>query len=285
MRIAGYRVLMPLSLDPDTIRQLLMHESQVHALPRRDLRDLGDSIFLYDPTDPEPFWNRSVSVRWPSDPDAFDRRLTETLVMFAGLGRQPHIWPAPAHDEPPDLVERLMSNGFEDMGKGIMMLFVGGQNGASPSAASGPDDVAVERMKELPNHDAERVTPAIVDILADAFEVAAGRESGMREDTVWALGHPWFTYYLARIGDQPVAVARAATFSETTYLSSIGTATWARGRGLGRIVTQAALDDALKAGSARIHLGVFADNAPAIRLYEGLGFERIGDPVPDLLLV
>jgi ribosomal protein S18 acetylase RimI-like enzyme len=30
---------------------------------------------------------------------------------------------------------------------------------------------------------------------------------------------------------------------------------------------------------------VFADNAPAIQLYEALGFARIGVAVPDLLLV
>jgi GNAT superfamily N-acetyltransferase len=276
---------MPLQLDPETMRQLLMHESQVHALPRRDLRDLGDSIFLYDPTDPEPFWNRSVSVRWPNDPDAFDRRLTETLVMFAAVGRQPHIWPAPAHDEPPELIERLKSNGFEDMGKGMMMLYVGDQNGDSTAVQDGSDEVSVERLTGLTGGDADRVAPAIVEILMDAFEVTTGRESAIRDDTVWALGHPWFTYYLARIGDQPVAVARAATFSGMTYLSSIGTASWARGRGLGRIVTVAALRDGLRAGSHRIHLGVFEDNTPAIRLYEGLGFERIGDAVPDLLLV
>jgi ribosomal protein S18 acetylase RimI-like enzyme len=30
---------------------------------------------------------------------------------------------------------------------------------------------------------------------------------------------------------------------------------------------------------------VFPDNAPAIHLYEALGFVRIGEAVPDLLLV
>jgi ribosomal protein S18 acetylase RimI-like enzyme len=39
------------------------------------------------------------------------------------------------------------------------------------------------------------------------------------------------------------------------------------------------------AGSDWTHLGVFVDNSDAIRLYEGLGFERIGEPCPDLLLV
>ena len=45
-----------------------------------------------------------------------------------------------------------------------------------------------------------------------------------------------------------------------SYLSSIGTATWARGRGLGELVTMTATADAIAAGSEWIYLGVFADN-------------------------
>ena len=72
-----------------------------------DLRDLGDALLLLDPVDPEPFWNRLEAVRWPTDPDAFDRRLAETAVRFAALARQPHVWVSPPHDAPADLAERL----------------------------------------------------------------------------------------------------------------------------------------------------------------------------------
>ena len=73
------------------MRHLLLHEARIHAIPGRDLRDLGDTILLHDPVEPEPFWNRLEGLRWPSDPTAFDRRLTEALVLFASIGRQPHI--------------------------------------------------------------------------------------------------------------------------------------------------------------------------------------------------
>jgi ribosomal protein S18 acetylase RimI-like enzyme len=80
-------------------------------------------------------------------------------------------------------------------------------------------------------------------------------------------------------------VARRATFDGATYLSSIGTAGWARGRGLGSLVTRIATADGLAAASDWIYLGVFVENTTAIGVYERSGFERVGESCPDLLLV
>jgi ribosomal protein S18 acetylase RimI-like enzyme len=80
-------------------------------------------------------------------------------------------------------------------------------------------------------------------------------------------------------------VARRATFEGASYLSSIGTAGWARGRGYGALVTQLASADSLALGSEWTYLGVFADNAVATGVYERSGFERVGESCPDLLLV
>lgn len=276
---------MPIDIDPVTMRRLLVHEASVHATPGRELRDLGDAVLLNDPIDPEPFWNRLAAIRWPADPSAFDRRLTEILILFATLARQPHVWPSVAHDTPPDLVERLMANGFRDMGAGMLMALVD----PTPVEVAGdpvlPPDVTLERAGGISGPPAEAMSLALMEVLADAFDVTPDREPGVRGETVASLGDARFTHYMVRVEGRPAAVARAATFDGMTYLSSIGTATWARGRGFGRLVTTVAVRDARRAGSAWIHLGVFADNQPAIRLYSGLGFQRIGEPGPDLLLV
>jgi ribosomal protein S18 acetylase RimI-like enzyme len=50
-------------------------------------------------------------------------------------------------------------------------------------------------------------------------------------------------------------------------------------------VTQVASADALGAGSVWVYLGVFAENTGAIALYERAGFERVGQPCPDLVLI
>ncbi len=272
------------NLDDATMRRLLLHEARVHAIPGRDLRDLGDAILLHDPVEREPFWNRLEGLRWPEDPAAFDRRLTETLVLFAAIGRTPHIWATPIHDSPGDLVARLESNGFRDMGMGNVMMLVDPEPARLSSTQPPPDGVTVERLAGVESPAAEAASSAIVDVLIDAFEVDPERRPAIEGETVASLSHPWFTHYLIRADGEPAAVARRATFEGVTYLSSIGTAGWARGRGLGTLITRMAASEGLADGSAFVYLGVFADNSDAIGVYERSGFQQVGSSCPDMLL-
>ena len=271
-------------LDAVTLRRLLLHEARVHASSGRTLRDLGDSILLHDPVDPDPFWNRVAGIRWPAAAAEFDRRLDEVSVLFATLGRRPHIWPSPAFDEPADLVDRLLANGYEDIGAGLFMLVADGGARANHAAAP-PSGVSLERFGALAGSPAEVAASDIVAVLLDAFGVDPAVGSRIEEETRATLSDSSYTHYLVRFDGEPAAVARRATFDGMSYLSSIGTAVWARGRGLAGLVTAAAATDAVAAGSTVTFLGVFAENARAIRLYERLGFAALGAPVPDLLLV
>jgi ribosomal protein S18 acetylase RimI-like enzyme len=273
-------------MDAATVRRLLRHEAEVHAIPGRTLRDLGDSLLLYDPEEPEPFWNRIAAIRWPIDPTGFDHRLAEIGVLFASIGRQPHIWTSPPHDEPADLVARLAANGFENVGEGLLMV-ASGAGPARAALARSPLDASMtlERLRALPGSAADRPAEAIASVLLAAFGVGAERRLGVIAETRASLGDPRFTHYLVRRDGLPVAVARRATFDRISYLSSIGTVEAVRGRGLGRFVTATAMVDAVAEGSELIHLGVFADNLPARTLYERLGFLMSGHPGPDMILV
>jgi GNAT superfamily N-acetyltransferase len=273
------------TVDAATMRRLTLHEARVHATPAREIHDLGDGILLNDPLDPEPFWNRLAAVRWPEHPRAFDQRLTEMLLLFASLGRQPHVWPSPLHDTPADLVERLSANGFRDTGAGCVMVLADPEPVRRLAAVPLAPGIAIDRLGGIGGSDAERAGRSIVEVLVDAFDVGPERRPGVLAETLASLERPSFTHYLVRAADRPVAVARRATFDGLSYLSSIGTAGSARGRGFGRLVTATAAADAVAAGSDWTHLGVFVENRAAIRLYRGLGFDRIGDPCPDLLLV
>ena len=272
-------------IDAGTIRRLLKHEAQVHAIPGRELRDLGDSLLLHDATDPEPFWNRLEAIGWPSEPAAFDQRLSEIRILFASIGRQPHIWLAPPHDEPADLEARLAANGFEDMGKGLLMIARDDERARDGLAATSAADAPVERRSGIVGHAAALMADEIVTVLFDAFTVPEARRANIVAETMASLGDPRFMHYLVRRDGDAVAVARSATFDGLSYLSSIGTVEGARGHGFGRLVTASALKDALDDGSEWVHLGVFADNPTAIALYERLGFVAAMDPGPDMFLV
>jgi len=274
----------PTAIDPAAMRRLLLHEARVHAIPGRDLRDLGDSILLHDPHEREPFWNRLEGLRWPEEPAAFDKRLTEVLVLFASIGRTPHIWASPIHDSPGDLVNRLEANGFRDMGMGNVMILVDPEPARGSATQPHSDGVTVERLAGVEGPEAEAAASAIVDVLLDAFEVDPERRPAIEGETVASLGHPWFTHYLVRADGEAAAVARRATFEGLTYLSSIGTAGWARGRGLGTMVTRMAAADGLAEDSSAVYLGVFADNLDAIGVYQRSGFEQVGTSCPDMLL-
>jgi len=272
-------------IDAATMHRLMLHEARIHAVPGRDLRDLGDAILLVDPIDPDPFWNRLECLRWPDAPDAFDRRLTEALVLFASHGRRPHIWASPLHDAPVDLVPRLVANGFQDLGAGDLMVLTDPGPARAAVGTALPDGAVVERLAGLGPSRAAAAAPDVAHVLLDAFEVDEARRTGLERETATALAHPWFTYYLARLDGRPTAVARRATFDGASYLSSIGTVGWARGRGLGGLLTRLASADALAAGSDWTYLGVFADNVGASSVYRQAGYERLGQSCPDLVLL
>lgn len=267
------------------MRRLLIHEARVHALPGREVRDLGDAILLHDPADPEPFWNRVEGVRWPSDPDAFDRRLTELLVLFTSLVRQPHIWPAPLHDTPTDLVARLEANGFRDVGGGAVMVLADPDAARQRAEARLAPGLRLDRFHGLTGEPAKEAASDVVAVLLDAFGVDPDRRASIEAETAASMRHAAFTYYLVSLDGNPAAVARRATFDGVSYLSSIGTVTWARGWGLGRAVTAAAALDGVADGSTWTYLGVFNENDVAKRVYADVGFTQVGAACPDLLLI
>ena len=240
---------------------------------------------LHDPVDREPFWNRVAGFAWPDDARAFDRRLAEVIALFGSLDRIPHAWPLPGFDEPLDLTARLLSHGFEDAGAGILMVFDPAGPGPSPAGATDPGRaITIERFHRTAGPAADEGARAIAQVLSDAFAVEPDRVGAIEEETLVLFGREEFNACLIRVDGEPAAAARRTTFAGTSYLSSIGTRARFRGLGLGRLVSEAALQDAIDAGSRWTYLGVFADNPVARRMYEGLGFVPIGGPAPDLIL-
>jgi ribosomal protein S18 acetylase RimI-like enzyme len=277
-------MVVPAGVDADVLRFLERHEARVHALPGREVRDLGDAILLHDPLDREPFWNRVNAIHWPDDARAFDRRLGETIALFATLDRIPHVWPRNAFNEPDDIVDRLLAHGFADVGASNLMLLADADPSSYLARRRLPPGVTVERLHGVTGDERIRAAAGIAHVLVESFEVEPDRRAAIELETEAMFDLADLHACLIRVDGEPAAAAKRATFDGATYLSSIGTRVAYRGRGLGELATATVTADSVAEGCRWTYLGVFAGNDVAIRLYERLGFVRLGPPAPDLLL-
>jgi ribosomal protein S18 acetylase RimI-like enzyme len=273
--------------DPALARRLLVHEARAQLSLGRELRDLGDGWLLHDPADAEPFWNRLVAPHWPAAPERFDRRLDEVITLFSTLDRVAHVRPLPLGNEPADMVDRLLAAGFDRVGADRRMVLVDPgpcREVVTAWRARPPGPVALERHPDGAAEAGPEWATDAATVLADAFVVDPLRRVALETDVLACAARRGCSILLLRHDGVAVAVARRATITDGTYLSSIGTRPDRRGRGLGSLVTALAVADALDAGSTFVHLAVELDNEPARRFYEGLGFAVVGGMVPDLLL-
>lgn len=115
---------------------------------------------------------------------------------------------------------------------------------------------------------------------------AFGPDAWSREAFLSELAGPGRHYLLlhedAGAGDAAEGQAGAAGYlgvvvnGPDAELQTVAVAPQRRGRGLGRLLLQRALEVARQAGARRLHLEVREDNAPAVALYTSAGFERTG---------
>jgi GNAT superfamily N-acetyltransferase len=73
---------------------------------------------------------------------------------------------------------------------------------------------------------------------------------------------------------RPVAVAMLCLRGDRAWVGGMGVVPGARGRGHGAAVMRAILGHAAAAGASMVDLEVIESNAPAIRIYEALGFRK-----------
>ncbi|AZC14922.1 ribosomal protein S18-alanine N-acetyltransferase [Microbacterium sp. ABRD28] len=115
---------------------------------------------------------------------------------------------------------------------------------------------------------------AIMVLERAAFGGDAWSDDVMRADL--ASPHTW--YVVAEEDGRLVGYAglRAPAGSKDADVQTIALDEGVRGRGLGRAIFQALLDEAARRGVSEVFLDVRADNAPAQSLYASEGFEAIG---------
>jgi ribosomal protein S18 acetylase RimI-like enzyme len=288
--------------------ELSRNEGQVAALAGRRFIELDDAFLVHDP-DIEQTWRTWLAgVRWPAEPDRFQRRLAESLTLFATLGRRPCLRVEPGADEPPDLTTRLAADGFRAQEASYRMRVDRGSAADMTVAAQPPDGVAVQLIGSLASGSVSGAEPArgskpalrsragpegdlagspgrdpasgaelleqATAVMAGAFGVAPRRV----DELLTSVAAAGSGVVLVRAGRVPVAAGRVSLVDGLAYLSAIGVGPGWRRRGLGRLVTAVLADRAFAAGARTVHLNVDAANAGAWRVYAGLGFAAVGSP-------
>ena len=263
------------------MRFIEAHQVRAVTIPGRGWRDLGDAVMLFSAVEKDPFFNRLVAVRWPSEPAAFDARLLVACELFAALERRPHIWAIPGMSGPDDLIERLAANGFIDQGGGYDMVLVRDPHETPPRRL--PPGAVLEHWNGSTAEEIPARAEAMALVIGAAFEMPASRQSDLAREIGLTLGRPDFHAYMLTLDSEPVATGQRYTFDGGSYLSSIGTLPEWQGRGFGEHITRVLADDSIAAGVNLVYLGVYGDNEGAIRLYERLGFSILGGRSADML--
>ena len=122
---------------------------------------------------------------------------------------------------------------------------------------------------------AECTAAGVADALTKSFEgyvmpvnvTAQGYERRFRPEHV----DPFSSYVYFR-ETRPVAVVLVARRGWTSRIAAMAVAPEVRGRGLGGRIMRGTIDEAVGRGDRSVVLEVFEHNAPAVKLYEGLGF-------------
>ncbi len=268
-------------LDAGTLRFLEAHQVRAVTIPGRGWRDLGDAVLLFSAMEKEPFFNRLVAVRWPSDPRAFDARLREACDLFRALERRPYVWAVPGLSEPDDLADRLAANGFVDQGGGFDMVLVREPGAATERELA--DGAVLDHLNRLTDDAIPSRAEALARVIGESFDVPSARHANLVREISLTLGRPDFHGYVITVDGEPVATGQRYTFDGASYLSSIGTRPGWRGRGYGAYLTRVLVGDSRAEGVDLIYLGVYADNTAAIRLYQRLGFAILGGQSADML--
>lgn len=134
----------------------------------------------------------------------------------------------------------------------------------SGSAAATPLALREMRRDDLPR---------ILELEQQLFGAHAWSRTMLLDE----LGDPLTRWYIvAAEANQLIGYAGLAVLGDEGHVMTIGTDPAAQGRGLGRIMLRALLEQAEHRGAKQVILEVRVDNAAAIALYQSEGFVTVG---------
>ena len=214
---------------------------------------------------------RSAVVRtYFSDTDA-DRRIAEIVAAYDRHGSPLVWWVAPFHT-PADLGDRLIGLGFSDVGPSQGMALdlatLPAQQEPLPAGLAIElvrDRAAIREYVEVVTQDRPEGAPPYTAALLDLTVDTVARRIGEQ---------PAPSHFLGRIDGRAVATARLSVLGGTAGIYSVVTVAAARGRGIGRAMTLAALHAGRDAG---YRIATLQSSPMGHRIYQRLTFRDVFD--------
>lgn len=206
--------------------------------------------------------NSATAARFTAD--TAERRISDVIRWFDDLG-VPFVWRLGPADQPADLRERLETSGFsldpDDM-PGM----------AAPLDALPPIELPAGASLELVRDPG--TFREWLDVMVEGFGMPP--EIG---DAYMAFAAHGFDddqptrSFLARLEGRPVATALGVLTGQGLTIANVTTVVEARGQGIGRAVTLAAMHAGAEAGA---RLAVLQSTEMGLGVYERLGFRTFG---------
>jgi ribosomal-protein-alanine N-acetyltransferase len=109
---------------------------------------------------------------------------------------------------------------------------------------------------------------------------AFARDAYSAAEFTWLWMRGRNTFLVAQRDTEPIGYIAAFLEGDTGYIASIAVHPAQQGKGVGRALMETARARLVAAGARRLALHVRIDNAPAIHLYQSLGFTTLST-IPD----
>lgn len=209
---------------------------------------------------PFPQLNTVAATRFA--PATADARIDEVIAWYDARGL-PFAWHLGPLDTPNDLGARLVERGFtldpDDMA-GMAAPLADLPPPVLPAGAS------VELVRDVATFG------QWIDVMVAGFEMPSEIGEAFLRFADLGFGDDLpYRVLLARIGRRPVAVSLAALTGRGVVIANVTTLADVRGRGLGRAITLAAMQEGADAGAT---IAVLQSTEMGNGVYRRLGFEQ-----------
>lgn len=216
----------------------------------------------------QPYGSMNHVVRLRMRPDGFEERATALISTFAPDAFPMTWWVGPT-SQPADVRDRLRALGLheEEIEFGMILDLDQPFPQADPPAGA-----TLETVDDAAALDEWQ------DVMAAAYAWPADGGKRRLYRTLFAgdLSVPGAStrrHFLVRDGGRPAAGSSLYLVAGHAFVTNIGTAPWARGRGLGTVATVATLRHARRLG---FHAAVLTASVDGRGLYLRLGFREYG---------